>query len=309
MGLGELMIRNGMRGRTRFVPIWGAIALSVMSAVALAQTDALEQSSVIPLGRSVESIRVGDLSVKILEPGNSSRKQREEALTQLPMRFLPPAAQGDVREVTNAISLYRRLPTVDLQADRRIYEFFTQHPDVAVSIWRAMNISQVQLWQTGPNEYETDTRDGTWGAVTVLHRSPHSSLVHCRGQFQSPALPRPVRAVALMHLQPRFHENGRVTHQVDLFVSFPSTTVDTIAKIVSPVSNRIADRNFEEISMFVEMMNLAMSHRPDWVEQISLRLDGVLPGRPEELMAVTKQVHLDAERHRQAQAGAPQSSQ
>src|SRR5690606_20909099 len=136
----------------------------------------------------------------------------------------------------------------------------------------------VQMWQTSATSYETDTRDGTIGTVDVLYRHPGSYLVLCHGQFQSPALPKPIQASALMHLQPRFSTDGTVAHHVDLFVSFPSLTVETIAKLVSPVSNRIADRNFEEVSLFVEMMSTAMSRQPGWVEQLAGELEGIVDG-------------------------------
>jgi hypothetical protein len=75
--------------------------------------------------------------------------------------------------------------------------------------------------------------------------------------------------------------------------------------LISPVSYRIADRNFEEVSLFVEMMSSAMSRQPGWVEQISARLDGVLAGRSQELLNVTAAVYIDYERRRLAETGQP----
>jgi hypothetical protein len=282
------------------------LTLTACPASVWAQGETYEQSSVIPLGQAGRTI-AHIPSVETLRAGDSSRRLRNEAISELPWRQLSPAARAEVREIVDSTSLYRRLPEIKFNSDRRVYEFFTRNPDVAVSIWRAMQISDVELWQTGPYEYETDTQDGTWGEVRVLLKGPDSYLVTCRGEFQSPVLPKAIRAYAVMHLQPRFGEDGTVTHKVDMFVSFPSLTVETIAKIVSPVSYRIADRNFEEISMFAELMNTAMSRQPGWVEHIARRLNGILPGRAEELLAVTARVYVDAEKRRRAAEGLPVS--
>jgi hypothetical protein len=285
-------------------PPLAALILLALATRLPAQSDAVDRSNVIPIAKSAPA-RDQPLVADQIAPGDSSRKQRSEATSQLPLDKLSPEAHAQVQHVLKNLSLYRRLPTVEIDADRRVYEFFTSRPDVAVSIWRAMGISAVQLWQTGPNDYDTDTRDGTIGTVQVLHRSLGSYVVLCKGQFQSPALNRPIQAQAIMHLQPRFNDAGKVIHHVDLFVSFPSVAVETIAKLISPVSYRIADRNFEEVSLFVEMMSSAMSRQPGWVEQISARLDGVLAGRSQELLNVTAAVYIDYERRRLAETGQP----
>ena len=106
-----------------------------------------------------------------------------------------------------------------------------------------------------------------------------------------------------MHLQPEFKENDLIVHRFDLFVSFPSQTVETIAKVISPISNRIADRNFEEVSLFVEMMNRGMALQPGWVEQVAQKLEGVSPNRPDELLELTAAIYVEANRRQQPGSG------
>lgn len=305
---GGSMNRILQRGWTCSIPVVATIVAIVSPSVSYAQSDALERSSVIPITAATDQTRGERLTVDTLEEGSSNWRIRRSAIEEIPLARLNPEGRREVEEILDGLSLFRRLPTIQLEADPRVYEFFTRHPDVAVSIWRAMNISRVQLWQTGPNEYETDTRDGTWGEVQVLLRSPTNYIVTCRGEFKSPALPKAIRADAMMHLKPEFKPDGTIVHQVDLFVSFPSQTVETIAKIVSPLSNRIADRNFEEISLFLVMMNVGMSRQPGWVEQISQRLEGILDGRADALLAVTASVYVDAETKRRRAQGLPVSA-
>ena len=72
-----------------------------------------------------------------------------------------------------------------------------------------------------------------------------------------------------MHLQTQYVQGEalqpQVVHGLDLFVMFPSNTVDTVVRVIAPVSHMIADRNFRELSLFVRFMNVAMERQPGWV--------------------------------------------
>jgi hypothetical protein len=174
-----------------------------------------------------------------------------------------------------------------------------------------MDISDMQLRQVSESEYEADMKDGNVGVLTVLHRSERSHLVLCEGDFKSPLLAKPIRSTGLMCLQCR-HWQGEdgtdyVTHVGDVFVVFHSDAVEAIAKLISPMSFKLADKNFEEVSIFIRMMDEAMSHEPGWVERTASRLDGVIPGRDKELLEVAAKVYVDARRRELQRAGGPVS--
>lgn len=243
-----------------------------------------------------------ELKIETLHAGTSSKKTRDEALQLLPIAQLPAPSQQLANGVVNSSSLYRRLPTIRCQVDHHVYRFFADHPDVAVSMWRAMGVSKLQMFQTGEFEYEADAQDGTVGVITILHRSPTDCLLHCSGMFQSPVLSKPIQAKAILHVRTTFEVNADdqqlVTHTGDLFVSFPSQTIVTVAKAMAPLSNKITDKNFEEISLFVRMMQLAMSQQPGWVEQMAAKLEGVLEGRADQMLQITARCYIDEKRRR-----------
>lgn len=244
------------------------------------------------------------LRLEVQEKGNSSRDELQAAIRRFPFSQLDPTDRERIRPVLESPTLFRRLPKIRCEIDPRGYTFFTAHPDVAVSIWRAMGISEMQLYQTGPREYETDLRDGTQGVITVLHSSSGRQVVLCEGQFKSPLLARPIQSTGLLALETAFTRDatGRtfVTHTADVFVLFPSNTVEAVARLISPMSFKMADRNFEEVTLFLRLMDEAMCRQPGWVEQTAGKLDGILPGRDAELLAVTAQVYAEAARRQAA---------
>ncbi|MBI3860524.1 MAG: hypothetical protein HY290_01365 [Planctomycetia bacterium] len=158
-----------------------------------------------------------------------------------------------------------------------------------------MKISKLQMWQTGKFDYEADTGDGSVGALEVLHIGPDSSLVTCDGLYKSPIFSKPIAAKSLLYLQTSFARQAdgtiHVTHRADLFVTFPSQTIDVVARIFSPLTVKMTDRTFTEISLFLKMMSMAMSRRPDWVEQITERMDGVADVRKEQVLDLSSQLY------------------
>jgi hypothetical protein len=236
--------------------------------------------------------------VRVLRKGTSSKASRKAASDRIPSNLLTEENRRRVNSVLQSTGVYRELPTLEFEVDPTVYEFFRNHPDVAVSIWRAMKISQFQMYQTGREEYEADAGDGSTGIISVLYLNGAHSVVLCEGMYKSPFLSKPIQATALMHVETVYEQRADkktyVRHTGHLYVSFPSQTVDTAAKLISPVSNLIIDRNFQEVSMFLHMMSLAMARQPGWVEQLAGQLEGVLGVRKQELLDVTAKVYVAA---------------
>ncbi|REJ74976.1 MAG: hypothetical protein DWQ29_16740 [Planctomycetota bacterium] len=238
------------------------------------------------------------LQVHVAEKGSSSREELAAAIDRLPLASLSEGHRHQVRQILDEVSLFRRLPVITCQADPRVYAYFADNPDVAVSIWRVMGISEMEMRQVSRWEYESDLKDGTVGLVTVLHSSPELRVAMCEGEFKSPLLTRPIRSTGLLAVQTKFWKDAsgrdQVTHQADMFVAIHSDAVETVARLISPVSFRMADRNFEEVTLFLRMMDEAMTRRPGWMEQTAGNLEGVLPGRDAELLELTAEVYSDA---------------
>ncbi|HLJ09833.1 MAG TPA: hypothetical protein VKU82_01520 [Planctomycetaceae bacterium] len=232
--------------------------------------------------------------------GTSSSSVRKTAIGAMPLDHLSAENRQRVQSLLKSVSFYRRLPKVTFAVEPDVYNYFLAHPDTAVSIWRAMNISKLQMWQTGRYDYEADTGDGSVGTLEVLHLGPEGNLVFCDGMYKSPLFSKSIEAKSLLLLQTSFGRDAEgnvlVTHSADLFVSFPSQTIDVVARIFSPLTVAMTDRTFTEISLFLKMMSSAMVRRPDWVERITERMDGVDDIRKEQVLELSAQVHTSAKK-------------
>ncbi|MFN0198092.1 MAG: hypothetical protein ACKVT0_15200 [Planctomycetaceae bacterium] len=246
---------------------------------------------------SVKPLSSDDATITMLSSGTSSKEARAKCIKRIPLDKFSKKNRRQVDDILKEISLFRQLPTYEFATHHDAYQYFSSYPDAAVSIWRVMQISKFEMWQTDKDRYEADAGDGTIGTIDVLYRSPTQNLILCQGEYKTPFLPNPITAKALIHLQSDFRTNDAgqhlVRHRVDLFVSLPSQPVEAAAKIISPLSNVIIDRNFHDVSVFMQMMSLAMAKHPGWVEQTAHRMEGVLPERKKELIDVTAKVYID----------------
>lgn len=257
---------------------------------------------------------VPPIRVDVLTRGVSSRKVERDSKTRLPMNRLSPEQAERVRTIVDNRSMFRRLPNIQIDADPAVYSWFTHNPEAAVSIWRRLGISKFVMKETSPNVWYADAGDGSIGTVEVIHRSNNEHLLLCSGSYKSPLLTKPIQAQAVMHLRnigvadaDDPEGSTQIIHDLDLFVKFPSQTIDTVARVISPVSHIIADRNFRELSMFVRFMHVAMEKEPGWVEQLAGQLDGITPDQRVELLKLSAQVYVASRKRQSEQSNVTQT--
>jgi len=230
--------------------------------------------------------------IRILADGESSSDAQKQTTAAIPLNVLTPPNRSRAQKILDNCSQYRRLPSLQYTIDEPIFRYLMQHPDVAVSTWRVMGISRFEMLQTGPQEFEAKAVDGSEGIADILYQDQNQMLFICDGSYQNMLLPRPLQAAALIWFRAVYAPNAEgtqvVTQKVDVFVRFPSVGFSTVAKILAPVTNGMMDRNLFEISLYGSMMSRAVQDEPEWIVQVAQQLEGVLPQRKDELIAVAR---------------------
>ena len=235
------------------------------------------------------------IKVETLKNGTSSRREAKAALKILPLNRLTPAQQTEVNSILKKVSHFRKLPELRFEVDPGVYQYFGKNPDAAVSIWRVMEISKFKMHRVSAGEFDADAGDGSTGHASVLMQTPTETLAVCDGVYKNSLLRKPIKARGVMHLQTKYQMNNQrqtfVTHNLNVWVSFPSTTIRTAARVLSPLTNMIMDRNFEEVSVFLQMMTLAMERQPTWVERMARRMTDVNQQQRMQLLDLTYEVN------------------
>lgn len=240
----------------------------------------------------------------IVHAGTSSGAVKKQAIAETKLDAVPVAARQKVQAVLQNPSLFRKLPTISFEVDRNVYAYFLKNPNIAVSSWQALGISKFSLAEVRPQVYTADAGDGSTGTIEVLYSTPEDTMIFCEGAFKSPLMSKPIVAKAVMRLRAKFHKepDGRIlaTHSADVFVDLPSQTVETVAKLISPLSNTIADRNFKQLTFYAHMMTVAMARQPGWVEAMADRMKDITPAQRDDFLKVSAASYIAA-RQREAQ--------
>jgi hypothetical protein len=278
--------------------LWLTVAsLTTAAESAVARPATEGPSAAVAAEGDIDPALYRDLTV--VRTGSSSAAIRKQALAELPLDELSPAARAKAQRVLQNMGLFRRLPTLAFDVEPSVYHYLLQHPDVAVSTWRAMDISKFELKQVGPNRYHADAGDGSVGDIEVWRSTPDDTLIYCDGAFKSPLVTKPIVARSIMRLRTRMvnaaGEPPRAECSGEVYVEFPSQAVETIAKVISPISHSIADRNFKQLSLYAHLMSQAMTRQPGWVRQLADRMDADAEQRAA-LLQLGEQVHLTAQR-------------
>ena len=230
--------------------------------------------------------------LKILADGESSSDSQKKTVATIPFNQMAPASRQRAQKIVESCSQYRRLPSLQYTIDEPMYRYLLSNPDVAVSTWRVMGISRFEMWQTGPMEYEAKAVDGTEGIADILYKDDHQMLFICEGTYHNMLLPKPLAASALIWFRASYAPNAEgtqtVTQKADVFVNFPSPAFATVAKMLTPVTNGMMDRNIFEVSLYSSMMSRAVRDEPEWVVQVAEQMEGVLPQRKSELTEVAR---------------------
>lgn len=245
--------------------------------------------------------------LSIVHAGTSNSATKKQSLSEVALEKVPVASRQKIQSVLQNTSLFRRLPTISFEVDRTVYAYFLKNPNIAVSSWRALGISKFALEDVRPGVYKADAGDGSTGTVEVLYSTPEDTMIFCEGAFKSPLLTKPIVAKAVMRLRAKFQQeaDGRImgTHAADVFVELPSQTVETVAKLISPISNSIADRNFKQLTFYAHMMTVAMAKQPGWVEAMAERMTNLTPAQREEFLKVSAASYVGARQREAHQNG------
>ena len=250
-----------------------------------------------------QSPRRVKLHVEEIEAATSSKHARQTIAASIPLDRLEDHHRVQVEALLANRSLFRCLPALRIELEPSSYEFYRRQPEIAVAIWQVLGISEVKLKPIVRDHYTVDSTDGSRGTIEILLRTDDLLIVRGTGNWHSGLLPVPIRSEGLFVLRHRFEQDrdGRrfVTHQAALFLAFPQQSVRNVAKLISPVTNLIADRNFRDISLFLRMMQVASVQRPGWVERIAGRLKGLTQSQRDEFLKTAARAVVTARRIRE----------
>jgi hypothetical protein len=242
------------------------------------------------------------------DSGSSSVVLREASLKRLPLQRLTRAAQKQILDIAQSPTIYRHLPTQAIDCDQDMFLFLTRKPEVMVGIWDLMGITNVQCKRTGPYQMEASDGSGTTCQIDLVYGDPTTHIYIANGSYDGKMVARPVRGsgvfVVTSHYANAPDGHTTVTGTIDCFLQFDSLGADLIARTLSGLIGRSADKNFVETARFMSQVSQASQRNPAAMMDVAERMPQVDDSTRREFAGVIQNV---ATRARQRVAALPQS--
>lgn len=208
--------------------------------------------------------------------GSSSKRLKSQTIQSLPYHLLNQATQNKIKTILEKPSVYRRLPVTSIKADPDYFRFLTRYPEVIVSIWQLMGITNMTTERTGPYSIATNDGAGTISNLELIYGDQNLHIFYGEGTYEGPILKRKLagKCVLVLKTEGRNEANGSpvTTSQLDVFLKIENATVGMMAKTISPLVGSTADHNFVQSLKFVQRLNETTEKNGPGVQQMGKRL-------------------------------------
>lgn len=232
----------------------------------------------------------------------TSRAAREDAIRGIPFRSLSQQAQQRLLSVVRKPTMFRRMPVTTIRCDPELHRFSVRQPEVIVSIWQLMGITQVTAQRTAPYVLQCNDGVGTITNMELIYGDSDTHVLFCEGSYDGPLFRKPLTGRCVLVLRSNSNQTGagyQVTNLLDVFLQVDHAGLDIFAKTLHPLLGKSADINFTESMRFIEKMSRASENNGDGMQNMIDRLKGVQPTVRKDFKQVVSNVQA---RHTHAMA-------
>lgn len=229
-----------------------------------------------------------------LSQGNSGESVRLSAIQSLPLDKLDVQGRAKVHAVLANVTIFRRMPVRVIDCDPDLYLFLVRHPDVVVNIWNTLKISQLQLKQTGPDEFRIKETAGIAADLEYLYISHDTHLIYAEGAYEGTTFGRQVKGNGVFLLKSGYirEPDGRyyISSRLDAFISVEPSAVEIVAKAIHPLLGFTADNNFSQTIAFAGSLSRTAELNYRGVQRLATQLNSVQPDVRVEFFKLAQQI-------------------
>ena len=210
---------------------------------------------------------------------STSSQARDAALRSIPFNQMTPETRDKLWSVVNRPDIYRRLPVVSIECDPDLYLHMIRHPEVVVSIWHLMGITQVETERVAPYVVNAADGAGTRSRIELVYGTPKLHIFYGVGDYEGPLLKNRITGKCVMALKSDYYkgESGEtlVQNRLDVFLTIDQRGIAMLAKTLHPLVGKAADHNFVETARFMGRLSKTAEENGRGVQQLAQQLDSV----------------------------------
>ncbi len=190
--------------------------------------------------------------------GSSHRSYRAAGIKAIPFGEINANATKRIKDVVDHTSFYRRLPVKAIDADPEYFRLLVRKPELIVSIWQLMGVTQMSTERTGPFSVKTNDGAGTTSNLELIYGNDRLHVFYGNGSYTGPMLKQKLTGRCVIVLQTQSKETAtgfELTNVLDIYLRVDNATASLITRTIQPLVGTTADHNFTESLKFVQRLN------------------------------------------------------
>lgn len=211
----------------------------------------------------------------------SAREARELAQELIPFDKLQEPMQDRLWNVVSRTTIHRRMPDQVIPCDPDLYLFFVRNPEVVVSMWQLMGITNMSVKRLQDYVYDATDGQGTQARVELIYGTPDKHVYLADGVYEGQLLKRKAPGRCVLVLRTSYgrdrQQRNQLENQLDAFIQLDNVGTEIVAKTLQPMLGKTADHNFSETLTFVSRLSQAIEKNASGVEKLAAKLKGVEP--------------------------------
>lgn len=207
--------------------------------------------------------------------GSSHRTYRIEGVKAIPFAKINANAQKRIKDVVNRPSFYRRLPVQSIDADPEYFRLLVRKPELIVSIWQLMGVTQMSTQRTGPFSVRTNDGAGTISDIELIYGNDQLHVFYGTGSYKGSLLKQKLtgRCVIVLQTQSRETATGfELTNVLDIYLRVDNATASLLTRTIQPLVGSTADHNFTESLKFIQRLNQSTRNNGPGVKGMGRKL-------------------------------------
>lgn len=208
--------------------------------------------------------------------GSSHRSHRTAGIKAIPFSKINATAQKRIKDVVNRPSFYRRLPVQTIDADPEYFRLLVRRPELIVSIWQLMGVTQMSTERTGPFTVKTNDGAGTISDLELVYGNDKLHVFYGNGSYTGPMLKKKLTGRCVIVLQTQATETAsgfELKNVLDIYLRVDNATASLITRTIQPLVGTTADHNFTESLKFVQRLNQSTRSNGPGVKGMGKKLE------------------------------------
>jgi hypothetical protein len=211
------------------------------------------------------------------ESFGGQRQLRNQTQQIIPWQQLNAEAREKISDVVQNPSMYRRCPSCTIAADPDLFRFLVRYPEVVVSIWQIMGVTQMTAERTAPFVLDTDDGAGTISQLELIYGNENLHIYYGTGTYQGPVFRRKMTGRCVIVLRSLYSVDGlgqpKTTNEMDIFLKMDNVGTNLMAKTIQPLVGPTADQNFLDSLQFIQRLNEKTVENGPGVQHMGNRLN------------------------------------